>query len=198
MHTTRLTRRLCAGALLSLHVAGAHAVSLFWPGYAGWRPPPPPQPAAPAPLMVVDADGKTLGRFQTGLGGEVFAYTETDGEMTAIWLATGYRNAAGLVTDYLGPANQPLNYTTADCTGVPYLHEGYGRGLGALRTATVKTSSGWLLYVAASLESQSAPLKSYRDDQGICRQILAPLPAYTAFPSRAPVEFAFTPPFRVR
>ena len=201
-YARRISSIAAALVLSVLSFSKAQALSLSLYGLTtlavgGGSPPAAPGEGRPfAPLVVVDANGKVVGRFGEG-GGEMHAYTTIDGKLVAIPFAENYITAAGAFTDFLGIAQKNVQFTSTDCSGTPYIHEGYGRGAGALRTATVQVDGKWRLYVAASMETQAVPLRSLLY-KGSCSQIQNPIPAYTAFPANDPVDFTFTEPFTIR
>lgn len=188
---------LCLGALALTSQPSAHALSLFWPTpvWSPWSPPPPPLvPSEPGPLLVIDADGKTLGRLS-----ERSVFIQIDGRLTRVALDPAV-DETNTYSSHLTFAQNPVSFATADCTGVPYLSA--FNGLGALATAALKTGDGWQIYIADAMQSQTqrVEIKSALQN-GVCRSTVDPYhpaPAVRVVPASGPQPLDFKPPLSVR
>ena len=185
---------LCLGTL-ALTSHPAHALSLFWPTPAWWQwSPPPPAPREPGPLVVIDTDGKTLGRLN-----DRSAYANLDDRLVRIALDIAV-DETGAYSSYLTFAQHPISFSTTDCTGVPYLPA--SNGLGALATAAVKTGDSWQLYVADAMQSQAQRVEIKSAQQaGVCRSTgdpYHPTPPAAVVPASGPHLLDFRPPLSVR
>lgn len=121
---------------------------------------PPVKPApAPAPLVVVDSVGKTVGRLSAVSGAGV--YVTVNNVLAFAGLIPYTSNppapASGAQLDWGGGA---LYFATTDCTGTPYI--GGGAPTGAAHAVVLYAGGVPYLYLApASAPSLQVAIQSY-------------------------------------
>lgn len=150
-----------AVALLAAVHTGALAQKKTEPGSGGGS-----KVTVPAPLMVVDAAGKVIGR-SAALGSNSSVALDYNGKVLILPLRAGLTDASGARSSGLDWQGSLLVYSGPDCTGTAYITASFGSPTMA---SAVKFGNQWIAHISApgAVASGGYTLTSTRYPDGNC------------------------------
>lgn len=157
---------------------------------------PPHKTQAPAPFLVVDSDGKTVGR----LLGETSVVVDLNGVPTVVGMLGQSQNSNDMPTDWdtTDFRRVPLFFASPDCTGPAYARHWELSAAAGLRRAAMVADSAGRRYLYPSVSG----VRGYRDINsmyvGAC--VSSPGMSEEVFSLGAPVEVTtqFKAPFHIK